>query len=161
MFMPYHHASSKWHFGTAIGVFLFSLPLVGFGGVALQAAIDKRSGPLTWMGLGFVAAGAGFAWWAWRGWLAARRLADSPNGPSSRYGIHVDGGEVRALKYHPDGDQEIRFRLGDVERIQLGPHGNNPGCTKVCMRDGRTIWLTTRLLSGEDMHRLTQLLGAS
>jgi hypothetical protein len=43
----------------------------------------------------------------------------------------------------------------------LGPHGNNPGCTKVCMRDGRTIWLTTRLLSGEDMHRLTQLLGAS
>lgn len=160
MFMPFHHTTPKWHFASAIGVYVFSLCFVGFGGVALLAAIDKRSGPLTWIGLGFMAAGAGFAWYATRGWRAAQRLAASPNGPNSRYGIRIDGGQVASRMYHPDGDREIVFHLADVVDAEIGPFPSMPGHMKVSMRSGGYMWLPTYLLTADDSGRLRQLVGA-
>lgn len=160
MFMPYHHTTPKWHFASAIGVLVFAVTLIGFGLFAIGSAVVDGSADIAAMGAVFTAMGAGFAWYASRGWRAARRLADSPNGPNSHYGIRIDGGQVASRSYHPDGDREVEFHLADVVDAEVGPFPSMPGHMKLWMRSGGNMWLPTYLLAADDKGRLHQLLGA-
>lgn len=151
-FYPYRTGPATGHRMAGVGLFVMGVLFAAVGAVVAAHAVRERFWPFLALGALFGAFGIAGVGYGRRGLRGTRRLS------THRYGVTIDGDEVRSLSFDPLGDRESTFRLSDLVRAKERNYEKLIHL-HVELRDGSNRWLPTWRLSLQDAIALHERLG--
>jgi hypothetical protein len=151
-YYPYRTGPAFGHRIAGVGLVALGLLFGAVGIVVATHAVRERFWPFLALGAFFGAFAIAGVFYGRRGLRGTRRLA------TQRYGITIDGDEVRSLSFDPLGDHESTFRRSDLVRGTERRYDKRIHL-HVELRDGSYRWFPTWRLSLQDAIALHQQLG--